>query len=168
MEKFGKSQSVTRVEDIRFLTGDGRYVDDITPENALHLYVFRSSVAHARITTLDLTAAREADGVYLVAASEDLHEFGITGGLGSVTVKNRDGSPAAKPKHPILAEDRVLWVGQPIALVVAETPEAAKDAAELIEFDYEELPAQMALARGDTDLHAEAPGNLAIDYLLGR
>jgi carbon-monoxide dehydrogenase large subunit len=168
MEKFGKSQSVTRVEDVRLLTGDGRYVDDIAPENALHLYVFRSSVAHARITTLDLSAAREADGVYLAAAAEDLHEFGITEGLGCVTVKNRDGSTAANPKHPILAEGKVFWVGQPVALIVAETPEAAKDAAELIEFDYEELPAQMALARGDVDLHPEAPGNLAIDYLLGR
>ena len=61
MEKFGKSQSTTRVEDLRLLTGYGRYVDDIAPENALHLFVLRSSVAHATITALDLTAAREAE-----------------------------------------------------------------------------------------------------------
>ncbi|WP_136635061.1 xanthine dehydrogenase family protein molybdopterin-binding subunit [Pseudooceanicola onchidii] len=168
MEKFGRSQSVTRVEDQRLLTGHGRYVDDITPENALHLYVFRSSVAHAKITDLDLDDARALDGVLLVAGAQDLHDAGITGGLGCVTVKNRDGSTAANPKHPILAEDKVLWVGQPVAMIVAETPEAAKDAADLIGFDYEELPAQMALSKGDIDLHAEAPGNLAIDYLLGR
>ncbi|WP_407492752.1 xanthine dehydrogenase family protein molybdopterin-binding subunit [Pseudooceanicola sp. MF1-13] len=168
MEKFGKSQSISRTEDIRLLTGHGRYVDDIPPEGALHLYVFRSSVAHATITELNLDAARELDGVMLVAGVEDLHSFGITEGLGCVTIKNRDGSPAANPKHPILAEDRVYWVGQPVAVVVAETPEAARDAAELIEFDYEDLPAQMRLAKGDTDLHEEAPGNLAFDYLLGR
>ncbi|EAQ01902.1 xanthine dehydrogenase family protein, large subunit [Pseudooceanicola batsensis HTCC2597] len=168
MEKFGKSQSVARVEDIRLLTGHGRYIDDIAPAEALHLHVFRSPVAHARIDGLDLTEAREAEGVHLVATAADLHEYGITGGLNCVTVQNRDGSPAANPKHPILAEDRVYWVGQPVAMIVAQSPEAARDAAELIGFDYEELPAQMELARGDTDLHEEAPGNLAIDYLLGR
>ncbi|WP_370272464.1 xanthine dehydrogenase family protein molybdopterin-binding subunit [Pseudooceanicola nitratireducens] len=168
MEKFGKSQSIARTEDLRLLTGHGRYVDDITPEGALFLHVLRSPVAHATITELDLSAARELDGVLLVATAQDLHDYGITEGLSCVTVKNRDGSTAANPKHPILAEEKVLWVGQPVAMIVAETPEAAKDAAELIGFDYDELPAQMALARGDTDLHAEAPGNLAIDYLLGR
>ena len=168
MEKFGKSQSTTRVEDLRLLTGYGRYVDDIAPENALHLFVLRSSVAHATITALDLTAAREAEGVHLVAVAEDLHASGITDGLSCVTVKNRDGSDAANPKHPILAEGKVLWVGQPVAMIVAETYEAARDAAELIEFDYDELPAVTALEKGDTDLHPEAPGNLAIDYLLGR
>lgn len=168
MEKFGKSQSVTRVEDVRLVTGHGRYVDDIAPENSLHLYVFRSSVAHARITGLDVTAAREAEGVHLVATAEDLAAAGITEGLSCVTVENRDGTTAANPKHPVLAEERVVWVGQPVAMIVAETPEAAKDAADLIEFDYDDLPAQMTLAKGDTDLHPEAPGNLAIDYLLGR
>ena len=168
MEKFGKSQSITRTEDLRLLTGHGRFVDDITPEGALHLYVYRSPVAHAKITSVDLTSARGADGVLLAAVAEDLHAYGITKGLGCVTVKNRDGSPAANPKHPILAEGSVVWVGQPVAMIVAETPEAAKDAAELIEFDYDELPAQMRLAKGDTDIHPEAPGNLAIDYLLGR
>ena len=131
MEKFGKSQSTPRVEDLRLLTGYGRYVDDIAPENALHLFVLRSSVAHATITALDLTAAREAEGVHLVAVAEDLHASGITDGLSCVTVKNRDGSDAANPKHPILAEGKVLWVGQPVAMIVAETYEAARDAAEL-------------------------------------
>jgi carbon-monoxide dehydrogenase large subunit len=168
MEKFGKSQSVRRVEDVRLLTGHGRYVDDIAPKDALHLYVLRSNVAHAQIEGLNLNDARAADGVLLVASAEDLHDAQITAGLGSATVKNRDGSDAASPKHPILAEGKVVWVGQPIAMIVAETPEAAKDAAELIEFEYEELPAQMTLEPGTEDLHPEAPRNRAFDYVLGR
>ncbi|MGI3168079.1 xanthine dehydrogenase family protein molybdopterin-binding subunit [Pseudooceanicola sp. C21-150M6] len=168
MEKFGRSQPVTRVEDHRLVTGHGGYIDDIAPEKALHLHVFRSPVAHALIKELNLDAARELDGVHLVATAEDLHAFGITEGLSSSKVKNRDGSPSADPKHPILAEGKVVWVGQPVALIIAESVEIGKDAAELIEFDYEELPAQMALAKGDVDLHPEAPGNLAFDYLLGR
>ena len=168
MEKFGRSQSVTRVEDVRLLTGHGRYVDDITPDGALHLYVLRSPVAHATITELNLDGARETDGVHLVAAAEDLHAAGITEGLSCTLAPNRDGTKGANPKHPILAEGKVFFVGQPVALVVAETMEAAQDAAEMIEFDYDELPAQMALAKGDVDLHDEAPGNLGVDYLLGR
>ena len=168
MEKFGRSQPITRVEDKRLVTGQGGYVDDITPANALHMFVLRSNVAHGTITALNLDDARSSEGVHLVASAQDLHAAGITEGLSAVLVKNRDGSDAANPKHPILAEGKVRFVGQAIALIVADTMDAAKDAAELIEVEIDELPAQTRLERGASDLHDEAPGNLGIDYLLGR
>ncbi len=167
MEKFGKSQPVKRVEDVRFLTGQGRYVDDVAPEGALHAYVFRSSVAHAEITGLVLDDARVAPGVHLVLGADDLARAGISEGLLANIITNRDGSKAAAPRRPLLAEGRVRFVGEPIAFIVAETLQQARDAAELIGFDYDDLPAKMALAPGGETLHPEAPDNRAFDWGLG-
>ncbi|WP_375689742.1 xanthine dehydrogenase family protein molybdopterin-binding subunit [Pseudooceanicola sp. LIPI14-2-Ac024] len=167
MEKFGKSQPVKRFEDPRLVTGRGGYVDDVAPDGALFAYFLRSPVAHGTIATLDLEAAREAEGVRLVVASEDLHAVGLTGRLAGTVMKNRDGSNSASVDHPILAEGKVCYVGEPVALIVAETLAQARDAAELIELDIDDLPAQMALARGAADLHPEAPGNLGVDWIEG-
>ena len=167
MEKFGKSQPVRRFEDQRFLTGRGRYVDDIAPEGALHAFVFRSPVAHARITGLDTSAAAEAPGVALVLTAADLAAMGATNSMQTDLVKNRDGSRGAAPVRPFLAADRVCFVGEPVAFVVAESLGAARDAAELIGFDTEELPVSVGLEPGGPTIHAEAPGNLAYDYALG-
>ncbi len=167
MDKFGKSQSVKRVEDVRFLTGQGRYVDDIAPANALQAFVFRSPVAHAVITHLDLDAARAADGVHLVLAADDLAQDGLTRGLPATVLTNRDGSKAAAPKRPILAEGRLRFVGEPIALIVADTAAQARDAAELIELEYDDLPAKLDLVVGGETLHAEAPDNRAFDWSKG-
>ena len=103
MEKFGKSQPVKRVEDVRFLTGAGRYVDDITPDGALRGYVFRAPVAHAQIDSLDVTEARGVAGVHLVLTAKDLIQHGFTQGLWGTTVPNRDGSKGASPFRPVLA-----------------------------------------------------------------
>ena len=167
MEKFGKSQPVKRVEDVRFLTGQGRYVDDIAPEGALQACVFRSPVAHAVITGLDLEAARAADGVHLVLTSEDLLAAGITQGLVATVLTNRDGTKAAAPRRPILAEGRLRFVGEPIALIVADTAAQARDAAELIVLDYDDLPAKLDLMPGGQALHDEAPDNRAFDWSKG-
>ena len=164
MQKFGTSQPVRRLEDARFLTGAGRYIDDVMPEGALQCYVFRSPVAHATITALDVTEARAAPGVAGVFTASDLAAAGLTNGMDFSVIKNRDGSTAAAPARPILAEDRVRFVGEPIAFVVADTLMQAKDAAELIEFDFEELPVKLDLAEGGEELHAEAPGNLVFDW----
>ncbi len=164
MEKFGKSQSVKRFEDPRLITGRGGYVDDVAPEGALFGFVLRSPMAHGEIRSIDLEAARAAEGVHLVITSAEILAGGVTGGLTATTQKNRDGSRSAEPRHPILAEGRVRFVGQPVALIVAETLEQAKDAAELVGLDIDELPAQMALAPGAVDIHPEAPGNLAVDW----
>ncbi|MFQ6551607.1 xanthine dehydrogenase family protein molybdopterin-binding subunit [Aestuariibius insulae] len=164
MEKFGKSQSVRRVEDLRFLTGQGAYVDDIAPEGALHGYVLRSSEAHAEISGLDVEAAREVEGVHLVLTSTDLAELGVTDGMRASIIDNLDGSKGAAPKRPLLAEGRVRFVGEAVAFVVAETLAAAKDAAELIELDLDSLEAHVAVASGGPVLHEEAPENVAFDW----
>ncbi|MGD9861751.1 MAG: xanthine dehydrogenase family protein molybdopterin-binding subunit, partial [Pseudodonghicola sp.] len=167
MEKFGKSQPVTRVEDLRLLTGHGRYVDDIAPEGALYAYVLRSPVAHGEIRKLDVSDAREAEGVHLVLTIEDLEAAGITESMAGVVLDNRDGSKAAAPHRPVLAKDKVRHVGEPMALIVAETLAQARDASEMIEFDIEELPAKMDLARGGVPVNEAAPDNLAFDWGLG-
>ncbi|WP_342076488.1 xanthine dehydrogenase family protein molybdopterin-binding subunit [Yoonia sp. SS1-5] len=167
MEKFGKSQSVKRVEDTRFLTGHGRYVDDLVPDGALHAYFLRSTVAHGRITELDVADAREAPGVHMVATVHDLEEAGVKTKLGGVTVKNRDGSRGAAPVRPMLAKDRVCHVGEAIVMIVADSLAAARDAAELIMLDIDDLPVHVDLAIGGDQIHEEAPENLAFDWGLG-
>ena len=121
MEKFGKSQPVKRVEDVRFLTGEGRYVDDIAPTDALHAYFFRSPVAHGVITTLDVTDAAEAEGVHAVLTIEDLEAAGMDISMAATVLQNRDGTEGAKPLRPMLAKGRVRFVGEPVAVVIAET-----------------------------------------------
>ena len=167
MEKFGKSQSVTRTEDIRFLTGHGRYVDDITPDGALHGYVLRSQMAHAEITNLDTSDAKAAEGVHMVLTCADLEAAGITQGLWGATVPNRDGTKGAAPFRPLLAKDRVRFVGEPLVFIVAETLQQARDAAELITFDAEDLPTYLTVAPGGDAIHAEAPNNVAFDWGMG-
>ncbi|MGR3473963.1 MAG: xanthine dehydrogenase family protein molybdopterin-binding subunit, partial [Sulfitobacter sp.] len=167
MEKFGKSQPVKRVEDHRFLIGDGRYVDDIAPQGALHGVFFRAPVAHGVITELDVSDARDAEGVHLVLTCADLETAGMNIALPHTVVDNRDGSKGAAPLRPMLAKDRVRYVGEPVALIVADTLQQARDAAELILFDADDLPAKMDLTPGGETLHAEAPDNRAFDWGMG-
>lgn len=167
MDKFGKSQSTVRVEDVRFLTGAGRYVDDITPKDALHAFVLRSPVAHGTITELDVSEAKEAPGVQLVLTYDDLEAAGMNTGMQGATVDNRDKTKGAAPKRPILATGKLRYVGEPVAVIFADKYEQARDAAELIVLDYDELPAKMDLAPGGETLHAEAPDNRAFDWGMG-
>ena len=167
MEKFGKSQSVLRTEDNRFLTGKGNYIDDSTPSGSLFAYFVRSQVAHAEIINLDVQEAEKATGVYAIFTAEDLEKHGVKNDLVGITVKNRDGSEGASPKRPLLAKDRVRFVGEPIILVVADSIQNAKDAAELIEIDYDDMPVSIELAIGKNTIHPEAPGNVAFEWSLG-
>ena len=167
MEKFGKSQSIKRFEDTRLLTGHGRYVDDIVPEGALFTYVFRSPVAHAEITSLDVSDAREADGVRMVLTVDDLEAAGVDISIWGIVIENRDGTKAAAPMRPMLAKGRVRHVGEPVAVVIAETYDQARDAAEMIMFEYEELPVKLDIKAGGPTVHEEAPDNMAYDFGLG-
>ena len=167
MEKFGKSQPVKRVEDTRFLTGQGRYVDDIVPEGALRAYFLRSPVAHAVLKGIDVSAALEAPGVHAVITQADLEEAGLDAQMTYTCAPNRDGTQGAAPKRPLMAKDRLRFVGEAVAMIVADTLEQAKDAAELVEIDYDELPAHMEIGAGGEALHPEAPDNRAYDYGLG-
>lgn len=165
--KFGSAQPLRRREDMRFLTGAGRYVDDIAPAGALHAVFLRSTVAHGVIAGLDLEAARNVPGVHLVLGAEDLAATGIILGMKGARVKNRDGSRGALTERPVLARGRVRYAGEAIAVVIAETLEAARDACELIGVDIDDLPVELALATGGATLHDSAPGNLAYDYGIG-
>ncbi|MEX0307944.1 MAG: xanthine dehydrogenase family protein molybdopterin-binding subunit [Ruegeria sp.] len=167
MEKFGKSQSVKRTEDQRFLTGQGQYMDDAVPENALFAAFFRSPVAHAKITSLNLEDARAADGVRLVMTLDDLTDAGIDTVMNATTVANRDGSQGAASERNMLAKDRVRFVGEPVAVIIADTLLQARDAAELIWMETEDLPVKMDVAAGGEPLHPQAPDNRAFDWGLG-
>ncbi|MEO1611352.1 MAG: xanthine dehydrogenase family protein molybdopterin-binding subunit, partial [Pseudomonadota bacterium] len=168
--QFGMSQSVTRKEDVRFLTGTGRYLDDIAIEGTLRAYILRSPTAHARITRLDVSAARAALGVKLIYVFEDVRDR-----LAPLTCRmpltQANGDPLPPVERPHLADGVVRFVGQPIAFIAAETLEQARDAAELIEFEFEELPAvvdaRAALAPGAPLLHDVAPGNQCYDWAIG-
>ena len=167
MEKFGKSQSVLRTEDDRFLTGEGNYIDDSTPSDSLYAYFFRSQVAHAKIVNLNVDDASKAAGVHGIFTAEDLENNGVKNDLVGVTVKNHDGTDGASPKRPLLAKERVRFVGEPIALVIANTIQNAKDAAELIEVDYDDLPVSTELKKSKYTIHPEAPENVAFEWHLG-
>lgn len=168
MSKFGTSQPIRRFEDSRFLTGEGRYMDDIAPEGALFAFVFRSSVAHAEITALNVEDAESADGVHMVVTAASFEADGVRNIMDAALIENRDGSMGANPLRPILAHGRVRFVGEPLAVVIAETLEQAKDAAELIEFDYEDLEVSMAVEVGaGPAIHEEAPDNVAYDWGIG-
>lgn len=165
--KFGSSQSVTREEDQRFLTGQGRYVDDIAPEGALHCYLLRSPVAHAEITELDVSEARAAPGVHLVVTAADLAAAGLANSIPFTVIDTEDGSKAAAPRRPILAEGRVRFVGEPVVFIVADSMAAARDAAELVVLDFDELEPKLDVAIGGPEIHPEAPGNLCYSWGAG-
>ena len=153
------TRSIPRLEDARFLTGRGRYVDDIAEPAALHGYVLRSPHAHALIASLDVSPAVSLAGVHLVATGDDLaaEGLGFMPCLAAVT-------PLIVPPRPALAMGRVRHVGDPVCFVVADSAELAREAAEGIEIAYEPLPSvvdgRAALAEGAPALWDEAPGNL--------
>jgi carbon-monoxide dehydrogenase large subunit len=146
MGEFAIGQGVSRFEDPRLIRGGGRYVDDIKLPGMAFGVVLRSPYAHAKILSLDVSAAKAAPGVLAVLTAADVKAAGysdlpVPGGL-----KKRDGSPMFKPRYPILAETTVRWVGDYVAFVVAETVAQAMDAAEMIAVEYEELPAVTSTA----------------------
>ncbi len=161
----GIGASSKRREDKRFLTGKGRYVDDMNRPGQAHVHFLRSDMAHGRIVSLDVSAAEAAPGVIKVFTSKD---FESVGGIPcGWQITDRHGQPMKEPKHPILAEGKVRHVGDPIVAVVAETRAQAKDAAELVELELEELPAAVdmrAAVAGGPQVHDEAPDNLCYDW----
>ncbi|MEM8597090.1 MAG: xanthine dehydrogenase family protein molybdopterin-binding subunit [Pseudomonadota bacterium] len=154
-----------RREDARFLTGTGQYTDDINRPGQLYCHFLRSDLAHGTIASLDVSAARTAPGVAAVYTAEDLAAVGGVPCGWQITDKN--GEPMKEPKHPILAEGKVRHVGDPIVAIIAESLDAARDAAELVEMDIQELPAVVdmtAAIGGGTAVHDEAPDNICYDW----
>jgi carbon-monoxide dehydrogenase large subunit len=139
--KFGIGQAVRRVEDQRFLTGSGRYVDDIELPRQCHGVTLLSPHAHARIKTIDVAAAKAAPGVLLVLTGADVTADKLTGFTAHPMPEDVGAPPGYRTFLPLLCSDRVRYVGDRVAFVVAETKEQARDAADLIEVDYEPIPA---------------------------
>ncbi|MEM6487764.1 MAG: xanthine dehydrogenase family protein molybdopterin-binding subunit [Pseudomonadota bacterium] len=170
MSQFATSQAVRRVEDERFVTGRGRYVEDIVLPGMLRAVVLRAPVGHADVAALDATEARALPGVHLVLTGADL-DGAIENDIAASQLPNRDGSMSARPVRPILAMGRVRYVGEPVAMVVADTLAIAKDAAELIEVEYDARDAVVATERalepGQPLVHDDVPGNLCYDWGLG-
>ena len=171
MAETGIGASVKRTEDYRFLTGKGRYTDDINRPGQAYAYFLRSPHAHAKITSIDTSAAKAAPGVVAVFIGGDPEADGVGGLICGWVVSDKNGEPAKTPPHPALAKDTVRYVGDHVAVVIAETLAQAKDAAEQIAVDYEELPACVPTAKAlnadAPQVHAEAPGNLCFDWEVG-
>ncbi|MEX2130699.1 MAG: hypothetical protein WD772_04380, partial [Pseudohongiellaceae bacterium] len=167
----GIGVSVRRKEDGRFLIGKGRYTDDINVEGQTHACFVRSPHAHAKIESLSTTMAMTAPGVVAVLTGNDLAADGIGPLICGVTVTSDDGKPHRAPLHPALAQGKVNYVGDHVAVVIAETYAQARDAAELVEVEYQLLPAVTSTAhatdKGQAQIHAEAPGNLCYNWPFG-
>jgi len=167
----GIGARVRRKEDKRFLTGKGRYADDINRPGQTHAYFVRSQVAHADIKNLDTSAAEKAEGVIAVLTGADVAADELGGLPCGWGIMGKNDVPMHEPPHPILAIGTVRHVGDPIAVVIAETKKQAKAAAQLIEVDLEEKPAvaniRAALTDGAPLVHDGAPGNVAFDWEIG-
>jgi len=171
MENYGIGQPVRRKEDLRFLTGQGRYVDDITLDNQAYACVVRSTYAHARILKVDTREAEKAPGVIAVLTGKDWDADGLGAIPTRTPAKNSNGDPVPVPKRPALNSERVRYLGDGVAFVVAESPEAARDAAERVSVDYEPLPALMdaksALAEDAPAIWEDIPGNVCVKFEAG-
>ena len=167
----GIGASVRRKEDQRFLNGRGNYTDDINRPGQTYASIKRSDRPHAKIISIDTTAAKAAPGVLAVFIGADLAAEEIGGLPCGWQIHNKDGTPMAEPAHPVLAVGKVRHVGDPIAVVIAETRGQAKDAAELLVIELEDLPAvagvRNAIAPGASLVHDDAPGNICYDWHLG-
>lgn len=162
-------KSVKRVEDKRFITGKGNYTDDIILPQQTYACFVRSMYAHARITSVDISAAKEMPGVVAIFTGADLAE--INGVPCGWQVNFKNGDTMKEPKHPLLVADKTRHVGDAIAVVIAETREQATDAAEAVNVEYEELPcvtdAYKAVQPGAPLVHDDVPNNICFDWTLG-
>lgn len=164
-------QSVKRVEDKRFITGQGQYTDDIILPGMTYAYILRSPYAHAKINSIDISAAQAMEGVVAVFTGEDILTTGIVGVPAGWQVNFKNGETMKEPPHPLLVADKVKHVGDSVAMVIAESREIAKDAADLIDIDYEVLDAVVnpaeAVKEGAALVHDDVPSNMCFDWELG-
>jgi aerobic carbon-monoxide dehydrogenase large subunit len=164
-------ESVLRKEDYRFLTGAGQYTDDIDLANMTHCVFVRSPHAHANIKSIKKDKALKAPGVVGIFDGQDVAGDKVNGLPCGWLITSTDGTPMKEPAHPILAQGKVRYVGDHVVMVVAETVEQAKVAAELVEVDYDVLPAVVDVRDAATGkgpgLHAEAPNNHCYKWAIG-
>jgi carbon-monoxide dehydrogenase large subunit len=171
MGEFAIGQGVPRFEDPRLVRGGGRYVDDVQIPGVAYGVVLRSPHGHARINSIDTAAAKTAPGVLAIITGADWTKAGLGDLPSHGGLKRRDGSPMFKPRYTVLAETHTRWVGDPVAFIVAETAAQALDAAELVQVDYEELPAATSTADavkpGAARVYDECPDNISFTELIG-
>jgi carbon-monoxide dehydrogenase large subunit len=170
-DRFAIGQPVSRTEDPMLLRGEGRYSDDISLPGQVHAVMLRSGHAHGVLRGLDVAAARALPGVHAVITQAELSAAGLARMPFGMAQRNRDGSAMPVPAHTPLASDRVRYVGEPIACVVADTAALARDAAELVAPDIDPLPAvttaSAAAAPGAPQLHDAVPGNVGLSFHYG-
>jgi carbon-monoxide dehydrogenase large subunit len=171
MSATGIGASVKRSEDIRFITGKGHYVDDINRPGQAHAYFLRSPHAHATIDKIDAAAAREAPGVVAIYTGDDIAADKVGGLICGWMIHSKDGSPMKAGAHPVLAQGKVRYVGDHVAVIIADTYAQARDAAEKIVVDYGVLPAAFDTAttmkKGAPQVHDVAPDNIVYNWHIG-
>jgi carbon-monoxide dehydrogenase large subunit len=171
MSDQGIGASVRRKEDKRFLVGKGKYVDDIVLPDQLYAFIVRSPYAHAKVGKINTKAALDAPGVVAVFTGADVEADKLGGLPCGWAILNKDGSPAIEPPHPALVTDRVRHVGDPVAMIVAQTRAQAKEAAEKLDIDYSPLPAvahlRDAVKPGAPQVWDEAKNNQCFDWHIG-
>ena len=171
MVRSGIGDAPKRREDLRFLTGQGRYLDDLAFDRLTHAVVLRSTHAHAEIARIDTAAAKAMPGVLAVLTAADAIADGLKPLLPYVEANTQTGDPFAFTPQPLLAEDKVRYVGEPVGLIVAESRDQAIDAAERVTVDCGPLPAVTTAAAGRAPgaplLSPEVPGNLCFEWHTG-
>ena len=171
MTSTGIGAAVRRKEDHRFITGKGRYTDDINRPGQAHAYFLRSPHAHAKIKSLDVQDAKTKPGVLAILTGDDIAADKVGGLICGWMIHSKDGSPMKAGPHPALAQGKVRYVGDHVAVVIAETVGEAKDAAEAIKIEYEVLPAEVDTAsaqrQGAAVIHDVAPDNTVYRWHLG-
>jgi len=167
----GIGARVVRKEDKRFITGKGRYVDDIKLQGMTHAHFVRSPHAHAKVKKIDSSAALNMPGVVAVLTGQELVDDKVGNLICGWAITSKDGSPMKMGAWPAMAPETVRFVGQAVAVVIADSKNLARDAAESVVVEYEELPAvadmQSAIKAGAPQLHPEAPGNQVYDWVIG-
>ncbi len=165
----GIGASVLRREDARFITGNGRYTDDIRVEGQVYAVFVRSPYAHAKVTRVDIGDALATPRVIAVLTGADMQADGIGGLPCGWMVKQKDGTDMRSPNHPPLVVDKVNYAGEPVAIVIAETVEAARQGADAVAVDYDELQAiiDLGTATDSSEIHPGISNNLAYEWELG-
>tara|TARA_R110002126_G_scaffold59416_7_gene155743 strand:+ start:425 stop:2788 length:2364 start_codon:yes stop_codon:yes gene_type:complete len=171
MMKYGIGQPVTRSEDPKLLRGEGNYTDDVNLDGQAYGVMVRSPYAHGTLNGIDTAEASAVPGVISILTGADLDAAGLGTMKCGLPLKGRDGSPINYVPRPALATDKVRYVGDPVAIVIAETATQARDAAELVELDIDPLPAvtdaRAAAEAGAPQLYDSISGNTAIDFQYG-
>src|SRR5271155_4604258 len=167
----GIGASVVRKEDRRFITGKGRYVDDIKLLGMTYAHFIRSPHAHAKLKGIDSSAAMKMPGVVAVLTGQEIVDDKVGNLICGWAITSKDGTPMKMGAWPAMAPETVRFAGQAVAVVIAETKNLARDAAEAVVVNYEELPAapaiRAAIKPGAPQLHPEAPGNVIYDWTIG-